>query len=770
MKILVGLIEHIGDIIACEPVARYLREKYHEATISWVVHNKYRELIDTNPYIDICITVECLTEWIVISRHQKFDMVVDLHVNYRICEHCRIPLVKTQGDPHVDAYEWFNHGAILEAFSLGAGLPKISDQPRLYIQERHVQAVDKLALGNHYCVIHRSSNNAEKDWQEPYWAQLIQWLSQEHKLKVVEVGSGPMPKTKRYLGDYIMLANRTSLMETAEVIRRADLFIGVDSGPAHMANAVQTPGVILLGRLGTFRQYTPFTGLYASENGKVKLVRNLTGPAHEIAPSDVIDAVAYVIQYAGKRLNPRLATDTLPPFQSILATSDDTDALKDRTFPHVLAFYLPQFHPIQENNDAHGMGFTEWNNVIKAKPLFRGHYQPKIPGELSFYDLRSLDVMRQQIDLAVAHGLTGFCFYYYYFVGKRLLYKPIQNYIESDINFPFCLLWANENWSKQWDGGDKEVIIRQAHSEKDDQIFLRQLLTVFQDKRYIKVNGCPILIIYKPHLFNDIKASTETWRTEAEKGGFPGLYLIMADDWFRHLYHPRELGFDASYEIPSNLTYPHMCLNDLSAYDPEVDFQGKLVDYYNFSEYFGCRPFPEYKRFKTVMAPWDNTARYGNNALVHVNTGNSAYRMWLSKAYLDTYRHYPPEERILFIHSWNEWCEGTHIEPDGKYGRRYLEQTRDAIEDAKQVIEFSEKTGLDLNSASLINRISREKEAAFNQILKAVRREADIAWGEVGRLQAVFQTRSWKLTRPLRFASRVVLRLKNAIRSICVSV
>ena len=242
----------------------------------------------------------------------------------------------------------------------------------------------------------------------------------------------------------------------------------------------------------------------------------------------------------------------------------------------------PQFHPAGENDWAHGAGFTEWHNVIKAQPLFRGHYQPRVPGELGFYDLRAEEVLHRQAELAKEHKISGFCFYYYYFHGRKLLFTPIQNFLRSKIDMPFMILWANENWSKRWDGGNQEVIIEQRHSWEDDIAFLRELVPLFHDKRYVTVGDRPILLVYKAHLFPDIRVTVERWREEITRHGFPDLYLVMADDWVSDPDHPRHLGFDASYEIPSNLIPPNVLVEDAEALDLRDDFTGQIVDYAKF--------------------------------------------------------------------------------------------------------------------------------------------------------------------------------------------
>jgi ADP-heptose:LPS heptosyltransferase/glycosyltransferase involved in cell wall biosynthesis len=856
MRIAIGLAEHIGDIVACEPVARYLKLRYPGCTLVWVVSRAYRALVESNPHVDEVVTIGCLTEWIQISRHQKFDKIVDLHVNYRVCEHCRIPLIKQHGNPFINVYEWLNQGALLEAFSLGAGLPKLSAAPRMYLGEAQQQAVDALGLPETFVAVHRESNDLKKDWMNEGWTALADLLDALN-LPIVEVGTSKGEQASPLAGRSIDLLNRTSVLETAEVIRRARFFVGVDSGPAHLANAVQTPGIVLLGRLGWFRQYTVYTGLYASDAPVVKLVRNLQGHANELPISDVLDAVSYVadmLAEVGDGLPAMIARyveapPSLPPgaiaqsfpldsaskqellasplfdaawyqlhyphvaasgmepvehylsigglqgckpsaaFDSAgyLATNPDIRAagynpllhfirhggaedrrgglivderffpadgklpgsigeprsmlsdhpavsdaftlspfepaaprpILESEFPRTYAFYLSQFHPIAENNWAHGMGFTEWNNVIQTEPLFPTHDQPKVPGELGYYDLRALDVMREQVRLAQEHGITGFCFYYYYFHGKRLLYKPVENYINSDLKMPFFFLWANENWSKRWDGGDKEVIIAQQHSKEDDLAFIRGLFPIFEDERYTKINGKPILCVYKTHLFPDIVATTDLWREEAVRHGFPGLYLVMVDDWIPDVI-PRIFGFDASYEIPSNVIPADVLSTEVDTLGLSDAFTGRIVDYEKFARFHVSRPFPEYKRFRTVMLPWDNTARYGQRAIVHINTGGDAYKLWLSQALLDTYERYPAEERIVFLHSWNEWCEGTYLEPDRRQGRRHLEETRDTIELARKTIRF-QANGEHGEAFGLLRRIQREKDEGAYRLLQAAR-------------------------------------------------
>jgi ADP-heptose:LPS heptosyltransferase len=905
-RIIVGLVEHLGDIVACEPVARYLKLNRPKAHLAWVVRSEYREIVDANPYIDETITVECLTDWIKLSAHGQYDLVVDLHVNYRICQHCQIPLVKRTGNPFVTAYEWFDHGALLEAFSLGAGLPRISAQPRVYLGPEHVRAVDALELPTDFCVIHRSSNDPNKDWTEEKWRVLSQLIQRHVGLPIVEVGAGKIGELPPPIDGALSLVNRLPILQTAEVIRRARLFVGIDSGPGHLANALNVPGVVLLGQFHYFRQYCPYTGFYASSTPLVKLVRNRVGSAAEIGAEEVAEAVRYVAaatnhvphKRAGNRKSvtrmwpwaspqaarsdailasglfdlgwyvvhhPELQDSPLHPIDHYLlegaakglspsSTFDfkayqDADeqmvragvnpllhyidnggadgrcipmqdrgwdgaprdcfrdgfavtsisALLDRPethqrhnpnfqpdqWPRIFAFYLPQFYPIPENDWAHGAGFSEWHRLIKAKPLFRGHYQPRIPGELGFYDLRSEEVLYHQIRLAQQHGVSGFCFNFYFFSGRKLLYRPIENFLKSDIQTPFMCLWANENWTKRRDGGDHDIIVAQHHSDVDDLLVLHELVPVFSDKRYVKIRGKPVLLVYKTHLFPNIRRTVDLWREEIVKCGFPDIYLVRVDDWTPDDQHPRDIGFDATYEIPSNIIPSEVLSSDILELGLCDEFVGKIVDYAKFAHYHMSRPFPRYKRFRTVMLPWDNSPRYGPRATVHVNGQGEAYKLWLLQALLDSHRYFQPSERMVFVHSWNEWCEGTNLEPDGKHGRFFLEQTREAVEIARSAIS---STGLvpTTDVASELLKLQMAKDIGAFQVMRSTQMQVHYAWQDLmvererrtrlhaeanalrervakleSSIEEIYNSTSWRLTGPLR---SLVTRLRDRPR------
>lgn len=773
-EIYVGLIEHMGDIVACEPVARYLKSTYPGRKLTWVARPAYAEIVLSNPNVDHFRAVECLTDWIRLTKHVRRDvLVVDLHVNYRACECCRIPLVKAEGRKNVSIHDWYDYGSLLKSFALGAGLPALDDAPVVYISDENVRNVDALHLQESYIVIHRHANDPARNWSDRKWDVLINLLLADGH-RVVEVGHRSTVDDSLAARDgYVDIRGLTSILDMAEVMRRAKLYIGIDSGPAHIANAVRTPGVILLGVLGNFKKYMPYTGYYASNSPTVKIIHHPAGPAVDIFVSDVHDAICYVLNepYSVKKL------------KSAGLESNEEQPRKKKTEKRqnekvmVLAFYLPQFYPIPENDAAWEPGFTEWDSVIRSRSWFEGHKQPVEPGELGYYDLRNAEIIEQQAVLAKEHGVDGFCFYYYHFSGKRVLSDPLRNFLGSDVSMPFCLLWANHNWTKKWDAGESEIIIQQDHDDFDDKFFIRSLLDIFRDDRYIMVNDKPVFGVFMPQLFPNIKATTDVWREEAELAGFAGLYLFMIDDWGGVGCNPKEYGFDATYEMPSNsfgkLSDQRKSVNGLIN-----EFVGKIVSYDDLASEYTSRPFPSYKRLKTVMAPWDNSPRYKERAIITRTTGYESYRKWLTSAIVDTYLNHHEEERFVFLHSWNEWAEGTFIEPSRHEGRERLRQTKKAVEAASRVITIlTESRRLDCDwSASLkeyfwylADKIEDDYRSPPADADRALREENDRSRAlqeENDRLRTLLalleNSRSMRITKPLRLAKSLFPR-KGAV-------
>lgn len=342
-----------------------------------------------------------------------------------------------------------------------------------------------------------------------------------------------------------------------------------------------------------------------------------------------------------------------------------------------ICFYLPQFHPTAENDVWWGKGFTEWTNVSKAVPQFYGHHQPHLPDELGFYDLRIKDVQRRQVELARMYGIYGFCFHFYWFGGKRLLEEPLEQYLyEKDFNLPFCLCWANENWSRRWDGNEQEVLISQSHSKEDDENFICYISKYFSDSRYIRINGKPLLLVYNVSLLPNPQETVSTWRTYCKENGIGDLYLVAAQTFGVH--DSRFYGFDAAAEFP-----PHnFMFNEIT---DEVNilnnnFDGKVFDYEEFVQnkrYLQGKA--DYKLFKTAMLGWDNTARKPNNGHIFKGFTPKLYKQWLVDISEYTKQVHEKEEQIVFINAWNEWAEGTHLEPDKNYGYAYLKATAEAL-------------------------------------------------------------------------------------------
>ncbi len=344
----------------------------------------------------------------------------------------------------------------------------------------------------------------------------------------------------------------------------------------------------------------------------------------------------------------------------------------------LIAFYLPQFHPIPENDIWWGKGFTEWQNVVSAHPFFGGHYQPHLPADLGFYDLRVPEVMEQQAELAKRYGIYGFCYHYYWFNGKRLLEMPLERMLETGRpDFPFCLCWANENWSRKWDGGEKDILIAQKHSDEDDLSVILDLIRYFKHPNYIRVDGKPMFLVYQVNLFPDFKRTARIWREECRRQRIGEIHLVMAETFSLSLEQsdPKEFGMDAAVQFP-----PHGYWEPIGPANMASDFRGQVLDYKNTALHFIKKKFPGFVYYQTVMPSWDNTARMKNRAVIFANSSPGTYQAWLEEAIRNTREQYSGDHRIVFINAWNEWAEGNHLEPDQRYGHDFLQATRNAVE------------------------------------------------------------------------------------------
>lgn len=353
-----------------------------------------------------------------------------------------------------------------------------------------------------------------------------------------------------------------------------------------------------------------------------------------------------------------------------------------------ICFYLPQYHPISENDEWWGRGFTEWRNVAKAKPLFPGHYQPHLPADLGFYDLRLPEVREVQAELARQHGIHGFCYYHYWFNGRRILERPFNEVLASGKpDLPFCLCWANENWTRVWDGGERNVLLEQHYSHEDDLAHIRSLIPAFKDPRYIHIDGKPLFLVYRTELLPDPEKTASIWQEEAKKAGLPGLYLVRVENFVKDI-DPSSIGFDAAVEFAPISSkageilfrgYVSSLLSKLNLL-PAVFRDSRVWSYPAMVQGMLSRPEPSYRWFRCVSPMWDNSARRSSNANIYIGSTPSIYKQWLSKIVARTQQRHTGDEQIVFINAWNEWAEGCHLEPDQKWGHAYLEATCDALE------------------------------------------------------------------------------------------
>lgn len=349
----------------------------------------------------------------------------------------------------------------------------------------------------------------------------------------------------------------------------------------------------------------------------------------------------------------------------------------------VIAYYLPQFHTIEENDENWGKGFTEWRNVARALPLFEGHYQPRHPGDLGFYDLNNEHVIEQQAMLARNYGVNGWAFYYYWFDSKKLLDMPIERlYKRKDIEIDYCVFWANENWTRSWDGMQSDVLLSQKHSPEDDIAFIATVSKYFEDPRYIRYEGRPVLMMYRPQLLPDALATTERWRNWCVAHGFGNPYLIATEAY--GLDGPAQYGFDAAAEFP-----PHRgsacdpsqfrAPAKLQHYGPSRQIQ--CIDYASAVTAWSRRPpaGPD-KLFKCVFPMWDNSSRRVSSIpTVFQGASPALYEQWLAYCLRQA-----EAGDFVFVNAWNEWAEGAYLEPDLHMGYAYLEATWQAIQSARQ--------------------------------------------------------------------------------------
>jgi hypothetical protein len=352
----------------------------------------------------------------------------------------------------------------------------------------------------------------------------------------------------------------------------------------------------------------------------------------------------------------------------------------------LIAFYLPQFHPIPENDEWWGKGFTEWYNVARARPSFKGHVQPRLPTDLGFYDLRVPETRAAQAELARAHGITAFCYYHYWFGGRRLLERPFKEVLSSgEPDFPFLLCWANENWTRRWDGQDREILIAQAHSIDDDRRHFQELATAFADPRYLRLGGRPVFLVYRTDLLPDPHRTADVWRDEAHRLGVGDILLGRVESFVGEIV-PQSIGFDFAVEFaPRWQSVPGRVFGTgvqriLRATRLLRDgyTENNVYSYRALIESMLARPAVDYPLFRCACPSWDNTPRRRSKATVFAGANPQLFQSWVEEL-LSTRQVFEGRPAPIFLNAWNEWAEGAQLEPCSVYGLDFLKAIRSAL-------------------------------------------------------------------------------------------
>lgn len=341
--------------------------------------------------------------------------------------------------------------------------------------------------------------------------------------------------------------------------------------------------------------------------------------------------------------------------------------------PRTVAFYLPQFHAIPENDRWWGEGFTEWSNVRRAEPQYDMHLHPRVAGPLGEYNLLDVDVMHEQAALARANGIDAFCFYFYWFDGKRLLEKPLAQYLAAGPDLPFCISWANESWSRRWDGKEHEALITQEYRDTTAVRIFDDFLPLLSDPRYLRLDGAAVLLVHRSDHLPDGTDYAETWRRLADEAGVGPLHIVAAET--HPGIDPTLNGFNAAVEFPPVGANTLGSAQLAPVAGVAKDFRGRLMSYPRLARHFMRRSLPPFVRYRGVVPSWDNTARRGSKATMYLGSTASRYHDWLTHARIFEQR-LRGGSGFVFVNAWNEWAEGAYLEPDGHNGATYLEATR----------------------------------------------------------------------------------------------
>jgi hypothetical protein len=344
----------------------------------------------------------------------------------------------------------------------------------------------------------------------------------------------------------------------------------------------------------------------------------------------------------------------------------------------LIAYYLPQFHSIRENDGWWGPGFTEWTNVVKSLPHYVGHKQPRLPADFGFYDLSRFDAIRRQAELAKRAGIYGFCIHDYWFSGHKVLERPLQIILENPrLDIKFCLNWANESWSRRWESSESDILLKQRYDEGDDVRYAESILPAVMDPRYIRVDGRPLIMFYRPRHAPDARGTVNAWRNYFKRKGAGDPYVVMAQVFDE--VDPRPYGMDAAAGFPPHGGWALPNERDrLKLLD--YSFRGHIVSYDLLAERMLERTTADYRVFPGVCPDWDNNARKPGRGYGLYGSTPAKYGSWLKAASEQIIGAPRSDERIVFINAWNEWAEGAYLEPDQHHGYAYLAETRRVLD------------------------------------------------------------------------------------------
>lgn len=396
---------------------------------------------------------------------------------------------------------------------------------------------------------------------------------------------------------------------------------------------------------------------------------------------------------------------------------DDSEAPCDPT-ARILAFYLPQFHPIPENDKWWGPGFTEWTNVKRATAWFEGHDQPRVPTTLGYYDLRAVDRHYAQAEIARVNGIAGFCYYTYWFGGRRLLEQPLDVVAANpDLAMPYAICWANEPWTRRWDGSEDQVLVAQRHSPKTDANFINDIQGHLADPRYVRVGGKPLLLVYRASIMVDPLRTTDRMRERALELGLGEICMAAVQSFGQ--WDPIGYGFDAAVEFPPHGPQGSRRAKRIPA-QPRGGFRGTLRDYEDVVSDSLSRPVPAHTWFRGVMPGWDNTPRRGSRATIYLGASPESFERWLAHVLRFTYVFRSCSERLVFVNAWNEWGEGAYLEPDQSNGDSYLRAIAAALGSTR---EYALETARILGSGVAPGGLIEEARRAWRARSLAIERQ-----------------------------------------------